>query len=136
MNALAHDGRYGAATRGQVHATLKILRRLRFVARQFPRSREVYRIYGEPLEGREAPRHLNFWIHCAIARRGKLYGADGYSPDNHLGRPQRKWSDDYQRALCQDAADVAFAARRGRVYQFRTDLVRRRLGHLLVAAGE
>lgn len=52
-------------------------------------------------------------------------------------RPRgRRHGDDYQRGLIQDCMAARAAARRSgpvRVYQFNTELVRRRCGHLLSA---
>jgi len=93
----------------------------------------VERLYGlPPVNDPRVIRHyLDFWIHCAVQRRGGLFPPDGYAPLNHRGQPCRRWSNDYRRWLTQDANDLRAIAQRVRVYQFRTDIVRRRLAHLL-----
>lgn len=120
-------------TSEQIRCTLSVLRALRDLAAPPRPMQPVHRRYGARVESAADARVLlDFWVYCAVQRRGGVYGKDGYSPTNHRGRPARRWDDDYQRGLVQDRNDVLFAARCGRVYQWRTDLVRARLGHLLV----
>lgn len=76
--------------------------------------------FGLPAQAKLLKNNFTRALHSRINLRGKI----------NMGG--RRYSRDYEGALFQDRMDLRDKLqRRVRVYQFRTDIVRRRFGHLL-----